>query len=122
MRVDDFTPESLRDFVEQQGGFQIAVAAIYTDLFEGVGGAAERLHQQLEEAGYTVLLLDRKQKPRDIFRIIEFLHIPHRIVVSGRSLAHGVYEYRHLPSDAHAKIPMPDILDFLAKNTQESSR
>lgn len=113
MRIDDFTPESLREFVEEQGGFQIAIAAIYTDLFEGVGIAAERLHQQLEEAGYSVLLLDRKQKPRDAFQIIDFLKIPHRIVVSGRSLANGVYEYRHLPTDEHAKIPIANVLDFL---------
>lgn len=116
MRIDDFTPESLRVFVEEQGGFQIAVAAIYTDLFEGVGVAAERLHEQLEEAGYRVLLLDRKQKPRDVFQVIEFLKIPHRVVVSGRSLAHDVYEYRHLPTDEHAKIPTADILNFLDEN------
>ncbi|CAA6828095.1 MAG: Unknown protein [uncultured Thiotrichaceae bacterium] len=120
MRIDDFTPESLREFVEEQGGFQIAVAAIYTDLFEGVGVEAQRLHQQIEEAGYTVLFLDRKQKPRDVFQIIEFLQIPHRIVVSGRSLTNGVYEYRHLLTDQHTKIPITDALDFFAKNIQES--
>lgn len=120
MRITDFTPESLREFVEERGGFQIAIVAIYSDLFEGVGVEAERLHEQLEAAGYAVLLLDRKQKPRDIFQVIEFLHIPHRLVVSGRSSAHGVYEYRHLPTDQHAKIPTSGVVDFLTKNTLES--
>ncbi len=113
MLITEFDLESLRDKIEMEGGFQIAIIPIYPGLFEKVRRDADELHAKLEQAGYCVLMDDRNQKPRNMFAVIEFLGIPHRLTLSGRSLEVGVYEYFNLATEHREKIRREDVLDFL---------
>lgn len=115
MRISDFDLGSLRHKVENEGGFIIAITPVYPELFEKVSREADLLHDKLEQAGYSVLLDNRNQKPRNMFQIVEFLGIPHRLTLSGRSLERGVYEYFHLETGHHEKIKREDILAFVDK-------
>lgn len=114
MRLSDFDLDSLREKVEQQDGFQIAITPIFPRQFENVRLCAEGLHKKLEEQGYSVLLDDRNQKPRNMFAVIEFLRVPHRITISGRSIEAKVFEYMDLTSGYREKVSEKEILTFLA--------
>jgi len=86
----------LRKRVEHGGGFQVALAPMQPATFVEVKQASDRLYRDLTEAGLTVLVDDRGQKPKNMFAVISFLGIRHRLVISGRSLSAGVVEYKDL--------------------------
>jgi prolyl-tRNA synthetase len=113
MLITDYNLESLRYKVEQEGGFQIAITPIYPQLFEKVARDADALHGKLEQEGYSVLMDNRNQKPKNMFAVIEFLGIPHRLTLSGRSLEVGVYEYFNVRTEFRSKIKREEVLDFM---------
>jgi len=59
-----------------------------------VAEAAETLHAELNAAGIDTALDDRGLRPGAMFADIELIGIPHRVVVSGRGLEAGTFEYR----------------------------
>lgn len=115
MRISDFNRNTLRHQVENKGGFQIAITPVYPQLFEKVSHESDKLHDKLEQAGYSVLLDNRNQKPRNMFKVVNFLGIPHRFTLSGRSLEVGIYEYFHLEAECREKIKREDVLIFIDK-------
>ncbi|MDN5865260.1 MAG: proline--tRNA ligase [Gammaproteobacteria bacterium] len=76
-------------------------------------GAAERLHDELEQAGFEVVLDDRALRPGVMFKDAELLGIPHRLVLSERSLEQGMVEYRARTAESNEDIPRERIADFL---------
>jgi prolyl-tRNA synthetase len=60
-----------------------------------------------------VLVDDRNQKPKNMFKVIEFLGIRHRLVISSRSISAGVYEYKDLLTDEFVKVSETEALAFL---------
>lgn len=113
MRISDYDLESLRNQVVNAGGFQVVIAPIYPALFPKVHDESHRLHDLLMKEGIAVLLYNKNQKPRDMFKAIDFLRIPHRLTLSGRSLEVGVYEYFNLETELREKIKRREVLGFL---------
>ena len=76
---------------------------------------AQWLYHQARQWGMEVLLDDRDQKTSPGVKLAEseLLGIPHRIVVSSRSLADGKLEYTNRRSGEKQAIPRATILDFL---------
>lgn len=107
--------DELRDKVENEKGFQIALAPMQPSTFLNVKIATDKLYQQLTEAGYSVLVDDRGQKPKNMFEVIHFLKIPHRIVISSRSISAGVYEYKNLETDEFEKVTDTEIFEYMAE-------
>ena len=105
--------DELRDKVENRGGFQIAIAPMQPTTFLNVKIATDKLHQDLIDAGITVLVDDRNQKPGNMFSLIRFLGIRHRLVISSRSISAGVYEYKDLLTDEFEKIAETEALEYL---------
>ena len=105
--------EELRHKVEKAEGFQIAIAPILPATFLNVKIASEKLYKELTDAGVSVLLDDRNQKPGNMFEVINFLGIRHRLVISSRSISAGVYEYRDLSTDEFVKIVESEAVEFL---------
>jgi len=103
----------LREIVEKEGGFQIALAPMQPATFLNVKIATDKLYQQLVDSGLKVLVDDRGQKPKNMFEVIEFLGVRHRVVISSRSISAGVYEYRDLQTDDFCKIKEAEAFDFL---------
>ncbi len=103
----------LRHQLEQAGGFQIALAPMQPATFVEVKEATDRLYAQLQEQGFSVLVDDRGQRPRNMFEVIELLGIRHRLVISARSLSAGVYEYKDLQTDEFLKVKISDCIEFL---------
>lgn len=105
--------EQLRHRVEEQGGFQIALAPMQPATFLNVKIATDTLYQALTEAGFSVLVDDRNQKPANMFEVIDFLGARHRVVISGRSISAGVFEYKDLKTDEFVKVPQQEMVRFL---------
>ena len=107
----------LRARVEKGDGFQIALAPMQPNTFLNVKIATDKLYQQLANEGFNVLVDDRGQKPKNMFEVIEFLGITHRVVISSRSISAGVYEYKNLQTGYFSKIKEADAFDFLCSLT-----
>jgi prolyl-tRNA synthetase len=74
--------------------WQVAVCVINPKNDPAVAAAAEALYQELQDAGIDSALDDRGLRPGAMFADIELIGIPHRVVVSGRGLEAGTFEYR----------------------------
>jgi len=74
--------------------WQVAVCVINPKNDPAVLAAAEALYGELLQAGLDVVLDDRGLRPGVMFGDIELIGIPHRVVVSGRGLESGQFEYR----------------------------
>ena len=79
---------------EPMAPWRVAVCVINPKDEAAVNDAAEALYRELAEAGIETVLDDRGLRPGAMFADIELIGIPHRVVVSGRGLAAGTFEYR----------------------------
>ncbi len=103
----------LRSKVENKSGFQIALVPMQSETFLNVKLATDQLYKQLVSEGLSILVDDRKQKPRNKFEVIEFLGIRHRVVISSRSISAQVFEYKDLHTDEFQKISQTVAVEFL---------
>ncbi len=74
--------------------WRVVVCMINPKHDPGVADAAEALYAELNAAGIDTALDDRGLRPGQMFAEVELIGIPHRVVVSERSLAAGTFEYR----------------------------
>jgi prolyl-tRNA synthetase len=74
--------------------WQVAVCIINPKNDPAVVEAADALYAELQQAGLDVVIDDRGLRPGVMFGDIELIGIPHRVVVSGRGLESGQFEYR----------------------------
>jgi prolyl-tRNA synthetase len=74
--------------------WQVAVCIINPKNDPAVVEAADALYAELQQAGLDVVIDDRGLRPGVMFGDIELIGIPHRVVVSGRGLESGTFEYR----------------------------
>lgn len=93
--------------------FQIAIVGLKIEKSEAVREAAENLYKELTEAGYDVLLDDRKASPGVKFADMELIGIPHRVVLSDRGLANGQVEYKYRRTADREDLALSEISDFL---------
>jgi prolyl-tRNA synthetase len=105
--------KELREKVENEGGFQIAIAPMQPATFMNVQIATDNLYKKLVTAGFSVLVDDRGQKPKNMFEVIAFLGLRHRVVISSRSISKGVYEYKDLETDYFEKVIEAKMVGFL---------
>jgi prolyl-tRNA synthetase len=82
--------------------WRVAVCVINPKNDTAVAEAAESLYQSLNQAGIEAVLDDRGLRPGSMFADMELIGIPHRVVVSGRGLEAGTFEYR-ARTDAEAR-------------------
>jgi prolyl-tRNA synthetase len=75
--------------------FDVVLVPINLQRSESVRDAAEALYSELIGMGLDVLFDDRDARPGVKFADAELIGVPHRLVISERSLAAGELEYRH---------------------------
>ena len=75
--------------------FDVVLVAINLQRSAELREAAEALYSELLASGFEVLFDDRDARPGVKFADAELIGIPHRLVISERSLAAGELEYRH---------------------------
>lgn len=93
--------------------FTVVICPIGMDRSPDVREAAERLHEQLVEAGVDVLLDDRGERPGAMFADWELIGVPHRVTIGDRGIKEGVVEYQHRRETAATKIGVTDVLTHL---------
>ena len=74
--------------------WNVAVCVINPKNDPAVAAAGEALHAELNAAGLDAVLDDRGLRAGSMFADIELIGIPHRVVVSGRGMEAGTFEYR----------------------------
>jgi len=97
--------------------FQIVIIPMNAHKSAAVLERSEELWQQLQQAGYDVLLDDRDKKTSAgvKFNDAELIGIPHRLVISERGLEDHLIEYRYRRSEESEFIPSDQLIDFLGK-------
>ncbi|MET4693757.1 prolyl-tRNA synthetase family II [Endozoicomonas sp. NE35] len=93
--------------------FQIAIVGLKMEKSEAVREAAENLYRELTEAGYDVLLDDRKASPGVKFADMELIGIPHRVVLSDRGLSNDQVEYKYRSAADREDVALSDIAQML---------
>ena len=95
--------------------FSVAVLPLGQE--EAVQAAAQELYANLRAAGVDVLLDDRGLRAGPAFSDLDLVGIPHRLVVSKRSLAENTAEYKHRRSENTRQVPLAEAAAELVKLT-----
>ncbi len=96
--------------------FSVLLCPIGADRDDAVRTAAEALHRQCRKAGITVLLDDRNLRPGVMFAEADLVGIPHRVVISPRTLEQKKLEYRHRRNrDESEEVPIDGLAGFLGE-------
>ncbi len=90
--VEFFAQGDKMTWPEEIAPFKVHLIALNTDKSE-VMKSAEQLYQDLHTTGIEVLFDDRDERPGSKFSDADLIGIPHRVIVSNRSLEHGGAEY-----------------------------
>jgi prolyl-tRNA synthetase len=93
--------------------FDVVLVPMNYQKSDRVRAASDRLYEELQAAGFDVLLDDRDARPGVKFADAELYGIPHRIVVGERGLDAGKLEYRHRRASESEEFPMADAISFL---------
>ncbi|MEH6563677.1 MAG: His/Gly/Thr/Pro-type tRNA ligase C-terminal domain-containing protein, partial [Marinobacter sp.] len=101
--------------------FQVAIVTLNAHKTPVVAEAGEKLYERLKQAGYDVLLDDRKERPGVKFADMELIGIPHRFVISDRGLAAGTLEYKGRKDADKQDIAIEEALPLLIKASPRKS-
>lgn len=93
--------------------FTVVICPIGMHRSEAVKLAANRLHDDLLAAEVDVLLDDRDERPGAMFADWELIGVPHRVVISDRSLKEGQIEYQHRRDSAATQVVADSVTEFL---------
>ncbi|GIU34524.1 proline--tRNA ligase [Shewanella schlegeliana] len=74
---------------------------------------AEKLYQDLNDAGIEVMFDDRKERPGVMFADMELIGIPHVVVIGDRNIDNGMFEYKNRRTGEKKDIPLDEIVEFL---------
>ena len=103
--------------------FQVTLIPMNMKKSERVREAAEKLYNELKDAGIDVLFDDRDARPGVMFADCELIGIPHRVVIGDRSLDNGEVEYRARTADDNEMMPLEGFVETLRNkiNTELTS-
>lgn len=90
--------------------YQLALVSLATDKSPEVAEAADRIYQQLTDAGFEVLYDDRDERAGVKFNDADLLGMPLRVTVGGKGLQAGVVELRFRRSGEQRSIPLDDLI------------
>ncbi len=97
----------------QMAPFQVVVIPINLEKAPAVKEATEALYQTFLAAKIETLMDDRDERPGIMFNDSELIGIPHRIVISEKTLASQSIEYKARNAESSEQIALSDILAFL---------
>ncbi len=94
--------------------FQMALVPVNAHKSELVRTTCENLYQQLQQAGYDVLLMDEEKARLGVMLAdIDLIGIPHCLVVGERGLQQDGVEYKNRRDDASIDVPLKELMPFL---------
>jgi len=93
--------------------FHVSILPMNMHKSERLREAVETLYTELKQAGFDVLLDDRKERPGVMFADMELIGIPHRLVLGDRGLDAGMVEYKGRRDGDSTDTPLGGIIEFL---------
>ncbi len=93
--------------------FRIAIVPLGYSRSSRVREFADRLYSEFTQAGMSVFLEDRDERPGVLLTDLELIGIPHRVVIGERGLSSGAIEYQYRRDTNSEAIPMESILEFV---------
>jgi len=93
--------------------FAVVICPIGYDRSADVKAAADKLHDELQDAGIDVMLDDRGERPGAMFADWELVGVPHRVVLSDRGLKEGKAEYQGRRDAQATPIAVDELLASL---------
>ncbi|GFO72481.1 prolyl-tRNA synthetase [Bathymodiolus japonicus methanotrophic gill symbiont] len=93
--------------------FTVALCPMNMHKSERLRVAANKLYQELCDAGIEVLFDDRKVRAGFMFSDMELIGIPHRIVLGDRGLDTNTVEYRARTASENQEIELDQIVSFI---------
>ncbi|RLA25549.1 MAG: proline--tRNA ligase [Gammaproteobacteria bacterium] len=97
--------------------FTVALCPMNMHKSERLREAANKLYQELCDAGVDVLFDDRKVRAGFMFSDMELIGIPHRIVIGDRGLDSQTVEYRARTDSDNQEIALDQIVAFIKQHT-----
>lgn len=91
--------------------FDVCIVPIGANKEARVTDAAEALMDQLELAGFSVLLDDRNLGPGPRFADMDLIGIPVRLVISTKTLDAGQVEWKRRTETDAAMVPVDEVVD-----------
>ena len=104
---------------EAMAPFLIALVPMNMHKSYRVREACGKLYDELVQAGYDVLWDDRKVRPGVMFADMDLIGIPHRLVISERSLGQGTIEYKIRRNDQTEDLSLHNLPVELKKKVQQ---
>ena len=95
--------------------FRLAICPINYHKSETVQKAADEIYQQCVDSGLDTLLDDRALRPGVMFSDLELIGVPHRIVLSERSLAAQQFEYKGRRDAKPQDLPLDDLTSLIER-------
>ena len=93
--------------------FKVALIPMNMHKSHRVKEVAEKLYEQMLEAGIEVLFDDRKERPGVMFNDMELLGVPHSIIVGERNLDDAKVEYKNRRTGEKELLSIEEAVDFL---------
>ncbi|GGB48016.1 proline--tRNA ligase [Shewanella inventionis] len=93
--------------------FSVGILPMNMHKSHRVADIAEKLYQDLADAGIEVLMDDRKERPGVMFADMELVGLPHVVVIGDRNIDAGVFEYKNRRTGEKQDIPFDQIVEFL---------
>ncbi|MDH5649026.1 MAG: proline--tRNA ligase [Gammaproteobacteria bacterium] len=93
--------------------FRVGIVPIGMQKTDSVKQAAEKLYNDLQAAGFDVLLDDRNERPGVMFSDMDLIGIPYRIVIGERSLKAGNVEFKARNESDSRDIALDEVVDRL---------
>ncbi len=93
--------------------FQVVIVPMNYHKSHRVREASEKLYTELQAAGLTVLLDDRKERPGVLFANADLIGIPHRIVVGDKGLDTATVEYKQRLQADNQEQALDSIVEFI---------
>jgi len=91
--------------------FRVYLARLGTE--DAVTQAADKLYDELQAQGVEVLYDDRDARPGEKFADADLLGIPHRVVVSAKTVEQGAFEYKARTSSENSIIDLEKLKSTL---------
>ena len=98
---------------EKLAPFQVALCPMNMHKSDRLKEVAEKIYQDLKDAGIDVLFDDRKVRAGFMFSDMELIGIPHRIVIGDRGLDSGSAEYKARTDKETQDIPLDEVVNFI---------
>jgi prolyl-tRNA synthetase len=93
--------------------FRLAIVPMNAHKSDRVRETADKLYQELTDAGIDVLLDDRDLRPGVKFADQELMGIPHRLVIGDRGLDNGELEYKGRRDSEVTMVALDNLRSFL---------